>query len=108
MSKLCEGRVVIVTGAGRGIGREIARALSEAGARVVIAEIDQLTAADAEGGENSVQGLARETPQDHPARLIEKPADGSEKTVAAFAFVRRRRARGAFLIGRFGPAAEDP
>jgi len=42
-----DDRVAIVTGAGRGIGREIARALSEAGARVVIAEIDQLTAADA-------------------------------------------------------------
>jgi NAD(P)-dependent dehydrogenase (short-subunit alcohol dehydrogenase family) len=40
-------RVAIVTGAGRGIGREIARVLSEAGARLVIAEIDQQTAADA-------------------------------------------------------------
>ena len=40
-------RVAIVTGAGRGIGREIARALSEAGARVVVAEIDGQTAADA-------------------------------------------------------------
>ena len=33
-------RVAIVTGAGRGIGREIAGVLSEAGTRVVIAEID--------------------------------------------------------------------
>ena len=40
-------RVAIVTGAGRGIGREIARVLSEAGARVVIAEVNQRTAADA-------------------------------------------------------------
>ena len=38
------GRVAIVTGAGRGIGREIATVLAEAGARVVIAEIDQQTA----------------------------------------------------------------
>lgn len=40
-------RVAVVTGAGRGIGREIARVLAEAGARVVIAEIDQQTATDA-------------------------------------------------------------
>jgi NAD(P)-dependent dehydrogenase (short-subunit alcohol dehydrogenase family) len=40
-------RVAVVTGAGRGIGREIARVLSEAGARVVIADIDGQTAADA-------------------------------------------------------------
>jgi NAD(P)-dependent dehydrogenase (short-subunit alcohol dehydrogenase family) len=40
-------RVAVVTGAGRGIGREIARVLAAAGARVVIAEIDGQTAADA-------------------------------------------------------------
>jgi NAD(P)-dependent dehydrogenase (short-subunit alcohol dehydrogenase family) len=40
-------RVAIVTGAGRGIGREIARVLSEAGARVAIAEIDKDTGAEA-------------------------------------------------------------
>ncbi len=35
------GRVAVVTGAGRGIGFEIARALGEAGATVVIAEVDE-------------------------------------------------------------------
>lgn len=34
------GRVALVTGAGRGIGREIARTLAEAGADIVIAERD--------------------------------------------------------------------
>lgn len=36
-----KNRVAVVTGAGRGIGLEIARALAEAGATVVIAEINQ-------------------------------------------------------------------
>ena len=41
------GRVAIVTGAGRGIGFETARALAWLGARVVIAEIDEESGAEA-------------------------------------------------------------
>jgi NAD(P)-dependent dehydrogenase (short-subunit alcohol dehydrogenase family) len=41
------GRVAVVTGAGRGVGFETARALAWLGAHVVIAEIDELTGARA-------------------------------------------------------------
>lgn len=44
MTGLCEGRVVIITGAGGGLGREYALAFAEQGASVVVNDINALSA----------------------------------------------------------------
>lgn len=49
-----EGRVAVVTGAGRGIGFALARGLAQAGAEVVIAEVD------AGSGERAAETLRRD------------------------------------------------
>jgi NAD(P)-dependent dehydrogenase (short-subunit alcohol dehydrogenase family) len=43
---LLAGQVAVVTGAGQGMGKEIALGLAEAGAAVVVADINQETAAE--------------------------------------------------------------
>src|SRR5206468_1793582 len=53
MSARFEGRVAIVTGAGRGVGRVIAQRFAEEGAHVVVADIEVPAA------ERAADGIAR-------------------------------------------------
>src|SRR5690349_15662024 len=65
MTSPIAGRVVAVTGGARGIGRDIARVLAEAGARVAVGDRDEpaaiATAAELSATEAELSGTAAES-----------------------------------------------
>ncbi|MDH3726736.1 MAG: SDR family oxidoreductase [Myxococcales bacterium] len=73
MAQVCEGRVVIVTGAGRGIGREHALELARQGAKVVVNDLGVTNS-----GEVSGQGPADEVVEAILALGGEAVANGAD------------------------------
>ncbi|MCH7789160.1 MAG: SDR family NAD(P)-dependent oxidoreductase [Acidobacteria bacterium] len=73
MNKLCEGRVAIVTGAGRGIGRDHALMLAEHGAKVVVNDLGS-----DESGSGSDAGPAGEVVDEIKAMGGEAVINGSD------------------------------
>ena len=68
-AELCAGRVVAITGAGRGIGREHALAFAAAGARVVVNDLGTADGPDSSGG--AAAANAPGTTQEVVARIRE-------------------------------------
>jgi NAD(P)-dependent dehydrogenase (short-subunit alcohol dehydrogenase family) len=92
MAKLCEGRVAIVTGAGRGIGREYALMLAAHGAKVVVNDLG-----GARDGTGASTGPAQEVVDEIAKAGGEAVANGDD--VSDFAAA-ERMIRGA--VERFG------
>ena len=80
MSELCAGRVVIITGAGGGLGRAYALALAEAGAKVVVNDInrdaaDATVAAIREAGGEAIANDSDITDFADSARAVQEALD---------------------------------
>jgi NAD(P)-dependent dehydrogenase (short-subunit alcohol dehydrogenase family) len=59
-----DGRVAVVTGAGKGIGRGTAIVLAEAGAHVVVADVDEPAAKETAAAVEELGGRATAVPTD--------------------------------------------
>ena len=76
MSKICEGRVAVVTGAGRGIGREYALMLAEHGAKVVVNDLG--ADPDGRGGDAGPAGEVVEEIRSMGGEAVVNGADVSD------------------------------
>lgn len=94
-----KGRVAVITGGGRGIGFESARALAECGAHVVIAEIDQATGPKAVKDLQALGYTAEFVPLD-----VTKPDQVTEVADDLMA----RRGRIDILVANAGIAKSSP
>src|SRR4051812_10579517 len=93
MGEVLEGKVAIVTGAGRGIGREHALALARAGTRVVVNDLGGSLA-----GEGSDRAPADEVVEEIRAGGGE--AVGNDENVADFAGAERLVRQAVEAFGR--------
>ena len=88
-----DGKVAVVTGAGRGIGREHALALAQAGARIVVNDLGASLA-----GEGADTGPAHDVVREIEALGVEAVADG--ENVVDFAGAKRLIDRALSAFGR--------
>lgn len=93
------GRVAVVTGGGRGIGRAIAHALTEAGGSVVVADIDPAS------GQGAVEELGA---AGRIAEFVHLDVTRSQDVERAAADIHARRGRVDILIANAGIAVNSP
>lgn len=90
MNEELRDRVAMVTGGARGIGRAICMALADAGARVIVADVD------AEGASETAQGLSR------PGRPVRTDVSSEDSVKALYASLAETENRLDVLVNSAG------